>query len=311
MSKYLVEYKIATLLKNAVNKKDIHSGFEFDDILFTHWDFNSCDGWIDNAWLVSGIIEAKDGIDAANNMKNKIQKIISRVSLIGQAYIEHYAQPFLVRSLDNNKSVALFYFTKEVDPVPLMFQNSERKIMEKLVRNQVIPEEFFFYWKDTVNTFGYSSKLLLMFSAIEALAKSLSQKNYTKKHVEIINILGEDLGGEIWKNKTGLRHRLVHGEYLQEKDKRDYIEEIHRKVLNFFNNNILDEEKISLNIVHPQRNLFFGNGLHWFGFIKAIEDENILDLKSVLNDFMENEINCLLKYEILHGEHVTNLKKTF
>lgn len=311
MSKYFVQYKIATLLDNAVNKGNTYDRFDFDGIQFTHWDFNFGDGWIDNAWVASGIVDAKNGIDAINYMKNKIQEIISRVSFVGQAYIEHYAQPFIVKCVDSNQSVALFYFSKERDPVPLMFQASERNIMERLMTNTLIPREFFFYWKDTMNTFGYSSKLLLMFSAIEALAKALASENKSSKYTEIENIVGEKLKNEIWKSKVGLRHRLVHGEYIQEKDKGNYIEEIHKKVLDFFNKNILGEEKISLDVVHPQRNLFYGNGDFWFGFIESYDTEDKFDIKKVLKDFEENGINNLKEYKILYGDKVSNLKKYF
>lgn len=312
MPKYFVEYKVATLLENAVIKEKTLDRFKFDDLMFIHWDFNIMDGWIDNAWIVSGKIEANNGIDAANKMKNKIQDIISCIAFIGQAYIEHYAQPFVVKCLEHEKSVALFYFLKETDPVPLMFENSEKKIMENLARNPIIPKEFFYYWKDAVNNFGYSSKLLLMFSAIESLAKSLASSNKSNKYVEIGNIVGEKLREDLWKkNNIGLRHRLVHGEYLQEKDKNNYVEKIHSKVVDFFNKNILDEDKISTDIINPQRNMFRGNGKYFFGFIEPLENKFSLDLKNILDDFEKNEINDLKKYSILYGERLEKLKEIF
>lgn len=309
MPKYQVEHKISTLLKNSVHQEDTYDRFDFDGLQFSHWDFNPSDGCIGDSWIVSGVFDATDGITAANDARKKIQGIISRIAFIGQAYIEHYAQPFMVTRFDFEQPVALFYFAKEIKPVNLSFQEEEREILENLVTCSIVPEEFFFYWKDTVNTFGYSSKLLLMFSAIEALTKNLAKINKTKKFDEIEKILGKKLKEEIWKPIVGLRHRLVHGEYLQQKDKRDYIEEIHRKILVFFNNNILGKEKISLDVIHPQRH-FLGNGEYWFGFIESVGD-NTLDLKSVLSDFEANDINGLKKFNILYGDRVKDLKRVF
>ena len=48
---------------------------------------------------------------------------------------------------------------------------TQQKALLALLGCPQIPEEFFYYWNDAVNSTGYSSKLVLMFSAIEALVK--------------------------------------------------------------------------------------------------------------------------------------------
>jgi hypothetical protein len=52
-----------------------------------------------------------------------------------------------------------------------------------------------------------------------------------------------------------LRHRLTHGEYFFATDfNKNYVEEIHKKIIDYFNNDILKSNlKISNHIVNPQR----------------------------------------------------------
>ena len=178
-----------------------------------------------------------------------------------------------------------------------MFDEKGKKALDNLIKDKNIPKTFYFYWNDAVNTIGYSAKLLLMFSAIEALVKKKNGKNDYKKVEEI---LGLELKEKIYKPNDGLRHRLVHGEYILDSSGINYVEEIHKKVVNFFNNKIFKENLIDEKVVSPQRN-FFDNkeGGHWF-----IESNNpILNpesmIKDVIEDFEKNGLRKLEKFRII------------
>jgi len=258
LNKYKIEHKILTLAHCAVmEKKDNPASFSNDGIEFSHWDFNYGDGWITDAWIATATIEAKNYQKAFSVFIKTMSRLVSRISLISQSYIEYLSEPFLIHKIGSN--TAFFRYTNDVRAVGLMFMESEQKALTKLLANTEIPEAFYYYWNDAVNAYGYSAKLLLMFSAIEALVKKNGQKDWN-----LINkILGEDLVKELFgtrkQSNIGLRHRLVHGEYFGNQDQgKNYLELVHNKVIIYFNSKIFLESLIHENVTHPQRH-FFGN----------------------------------------------------
>ncbi|HMP28260.1 MAG TPA: hypothetical protein PKD85_01585, partial [Saprospiraceae bacterium] len=175
--------------------------------LFRHAGFNSRDGWKNSdEWIVSSKISSGKLETALNSFRSKLSKIIPRISLIGQSYIEFTHEPFIVH--DISRKEFFFKYAGNFKPVGLMFMENQHKALKKLMKNKDIPDAFYFYWNEAVNSIGYSAKLLLMFSAIEALVK----KDGVKKRELINEILGENLANDLFENSNkGLRHRLVHG----------------------------------------------------------------------------------------------------
>ena len=230
-------------------------------------------------------------------------KIVPRVALIGQCYVESVLQPYLI--LREDKDVAFFSFVRSTQGVGLMFGNEELKALGRLLLDDTVAEEFYYYWNDAVNSTGYSSKLLLMFSAIEALVKVRKGHQKGRKDFgKLEQILGPDLKKEIWgemgKSKSALRHKLVHGEYFSPDDSgKNYLELIHKKIVEYFNGVIFQEQLIHENVVHPQRHPF-GNREGWRGFIKAM-DRSELNLKDVLAEFEEKDLGGLERYSLEDG----------
>ena len=223
MKKYKIEHKIFTLADCAVMEKESNpASFGIEGIQFSHWDFNYRDGWVGaDAWLATAEVEAKDFLDAINGFRAKLFKLIPRISLISQSYIDFAMEPFIVH--DSTSDVVFFEYTEDVKGGGLMFMEDEQKALVLLLERTDIPELFFSYWNDAVNVSGYSAKLLLMFSAIEALVKKDRKKDWAL----INSILGEDLIKELFEPKSGLRHRLVHGEYFDARDdKKNYLDRI-------------------------------------------------------------------------------------
>ena len=296
MDKYKIEHKILTLARcDVMDKKDDPASFEIDEIKFSHWDFNYRDGWLTDAWLAVATIEAENYHKAFAKFIKKLSRLIPRVSLISQSYIEYLSEPFLIQKTGSD--MAFFRYTTDVGAVGLMFMEGEQKALRILLENKEIPEAFYYYWNDAVNATGYSAKLLLMFSAIEALVKRNGQKDWN-----LINeILGEDLVKELFgtkeKSNTGLRHRLVHGEYFGNQDNgKNYLELIHNKVINYFNTKIFSEALIHENVTHPQRH-FFGNKKECRTFVKLKDKSNLFSLKDLLKDFTDNGFRTPKKYE--------------
>ncbi len=306
-NKYKIEHKILTLARCAVmEKKDDPTSFEIDNIKFSHWDFNYRDGWLTDAWLAVATIEAENYHKAFEEFIKKLSRLIPRISLISQSYIEYLSEPFIIHKIESD--TAFFRYTNNTGAVGLMFMEGEQKALKILLNNEVIPEAFYYYWNDAVNATGYSSKLLLMFSAIEALTKKNGQKDWN-----LINeILGADLVKELFGTKkhpnTGLRHRLVHGEYFSNQDKgKNYLELVHNKVIKYFNDKIFKESLIRENITHPQRH-FFGNKKECKIFVKVKINECVFSLKDLLQEFSDDEFHASEKYEHVPDEYASDNK---
>lgn len=303
LNTYKIEHKILTLAHCAVmEKKNEPASFDVDGVKFSHWDFNYRDGWLSDAWIATTTITAVNYVDAINELLKKLAKLIPRIALISQSYIEYISEPFLIHKI--NSDVIFFRYTTDVRGGGLMFMENEQKALTKLLGAKEIPESFYYYWNDAVNTTGYPAKLLLMFSAIEALVKKIGNKDWT-----LINkILGEDLVKELFGTKeqpnTGLRHRLVHGEYFSDRDTgKNYLELVHNKVITYFNVSIISEPLIPEKIVHPQRH-FFGNKEQGNFVLKRKDGSTAFNLKELLKDFNDNGFRKPENYEFVYDKNL-------
>src|ERR1700722_13762282 len=251
--KYKIEYRIETLAENAVGLATEQPFFTLNDINFSHWEFNHRDGWLADAWLAEATIDADNLENAYQTFRAKMVRIVPRIAFVSQCYTELLLQPFLI--IKEGADIGYFYDAFDETHSGLMFMDEEKDALERLLTSQA-DDAFFFYWNDAVNSIGYTPKLLLMFSALEALAK---KPNGDKDWAMIESILGKDLKDEIFKPTEGPRHRLTHGEYLNQSDfPGNYAEVIHKKVMEYFNKNVLGADLLTVDVVSPQRH-FFGN----------------------------------------------------
>ena len=230
--------------------------------------------------------------DAAwKTFHQSLTKVTSRIALVGQAYFTHLAQPFLIHRIDSD--FALFRQTMDREAVPLMFDEAELASLDLLLRHGDISEAFYLYWNDAINAFGYSSKLILIFAALEILFQKAS-RTPSEFYAKIEVFFGPKLKRELYgtpedRGRSGLRQRLVHGDYLSELDTKNYVLLIHEYIVRHFNSGVLQESPIQENIVAPQRHPF-GNMDWWEGYIRA-EAQEPLRLKPVLAAFEDDENN--------------------
>jgi len=169
------------------------------------------------------------------------------------------------------------------------------------LKNNEIPEAFYCYWNDMVNSIGYSTKILLMCCALEAFAKvGPAKNNKTKFYQKIEEILGPDLKEDLWGTpkdpNSGIRQRLVHGEYLSRCDvMQDYAELVHHSIIQYFNSSILKEKLLSESVTDPQRHKW-GNKEEYGNFIRATGNKT-LSLENILSELEKNGIENLNGYE--------------
>ncbi len=138
---YVIEHKIQTFAENAVMGNPKAASFSIEGIEFVHWDVNITHGWLQDSWLATAKIEAENYQEAFRSFRTLMRRLIPRISLISQCYIDSVSQPFLI--VKNGADVGFFRHTKDVDPVGLMFMEKQFKALAMLCRNTDIAEEFY------------------------------------------------------------------------------------------------------------------------------------------------------------------------
>jgi hypothetical protein len=298
--RYRIEHRIATLATHAVLENgQLQPSFAIGAIHFSQWDSGDVDRWLSRFWLAETVVDAADFRKAIRRSWRELMRIVPRIALIGQSYIDVAQQPYLI--VREDREVGFFRYIADRGPTGLMFGEAGLKALKHLVSDKSVPDEFYYYWNDAVNAIGYTAKLVLMFSAIEALAKVGKKKDWTK----IRQILGDQLVADLFGTKTGLRHRLIHGEHLAAQDsQKNYLELVHKKMISYFNGQILREPLLSEDVVNPQRHPW-GNkeGAQWF--IKTRNGAK-LTLRYAVEDWEKNGLDKLQRHEYVWDDSLAD-----
>jgi hypothetical protein len=299
--RYRIEQRIETLANNAVMKDGrMEAAFSVGKVRYSHWDLDPNIGGPSDYWLAEASIEAENYKAAFQVFRKDLNRAVPRISLISQTYIDILQQPFLIAR--DSEQIGFFRYMRKRAGVGLMFVEKHREALVRLLEDTSIPEEFYYYWNDVVNAVGYTPKLLLMCSAIECLTRlGRGEKDWEKIEEVLGKELKEDLFGTEGNSRIGLRHRLTHGEYFGEADsEKNYVELIHKSVMTYFNEHILNEQLLDLNVVNPQRH-FVGSVEGGAWFIKS-RDSDRLSLRRILGDFEKNDVNNLKARELVFDD---------
>jgi len=233
---YEIQCRVEALAQFEMKSNSEASSFISDRIHFSHWGKGLLRG--DNFWLAKVIVKAGNKNEAMGCFNKAMARLIPQIAFISQCYIEFASQPFLMKRFDKN--FAFFRYVQESEGIGLMFGEREKKALEILLIAKEVPGAFYSYWNDAVNTFGYSSKLLLLCAALDALGKadlSRGDRKYKEKfYQKIEEIIGPELKKDLWGTKedpnSGLRQRLVHGDYLGQDDvEKNYVELLHKRII--------------------------------------------------------------------------------
>ena len=103
---------------------------------------------------------------------------------------------------------------------------------------------------------------------------------------------------------SGLRHRLIHGEYFGPQDEGHYAERIHEQVIRYFNDNLFGQKLVREEVVHPQRHPF-GNWEESRFFIRA-KGMHRLGLKEVLADLHKNGLDKMQYFEYVDNSSLAS-----
>ena len=314
--RYRLEQRIHTLAKIAIDSTEAgRFGFSVEDVTFSNWQIGDDDGyWTHHYWLATSEIEADDYKTAWQLFRKSLVRIVSPMTLVSQCYTEFLVQPILIERRDL-KVAFVWWVLDRKGATGLMFMEKEKSALDLLLGHPDIPEEFFYYWRDAVNTFGYSSRLLLMLSAVEALtgipyAERRRKRKGDAFYERLEQILGKELKEIFWGTEddhtNALRHRLTHGEYFDPQDTReaDCRDLLHSRIMQYFNEAIFKEPLLDTEVVnapmHP-----FGNAGKARSFLRPRANAK-LALIDVLTDAKAHDINNLANYEHVRDDQIRN-----
>jgi hypothetical protein len=278
---YFIKCKLKTLLSNAVKDGNTNTSFELNGFKFRHSDFNYRDGWVDDYWIIEKQIKEEKYQDALISFYKDLDAIVDRIEFIGQAYCGYpFLSPTLVYRQNYVDDLTFFRYVREHKGNGLMFTSTQYNALDKLIGESSVPKSFYSYWAAATKTKDYSAKLMVMLAAIESLVRAEGKNNFTLRK----KILGEDLDTVLFAQGTGLRHRLSHGEHLSNEsaDHDNLTDQIHKKVLMYFNTEIINEDLLSLNVVSPQRTEY-GNFLAGNTFVRSVDGSNTDNIDAILD----------------------------
>lgn len=303
--RYHLEQGIHTLSQIMIDGVNDRFAVTIENVSLSQWPAPIANPWEHHYWLATAEIEANDYVAAWREFRKKMMRIVPRISVVCQCYIEFLGQSILITRPD--RDVGFLHWIREDEPVGLTFMEPERNAVELLLRDSTLTEEFFYYWNDATNSTGYASKLLLMMAAVETLVRVPNQTGRPQRDfVRMEEILGTDLKEALWgragDSSHALRHRLAHGDYFALEDsEQDYLLLLHQAVMKFLNQEIFRAELLSASVVDPQRHIF-GNRTQARAFLRASGNARLY-LPDVMAEAVE-DVDNLPSYETLSfSEH--------
>lgn len=293
MKRYRLEHIIRTPTRIDIPTSDLNNSFFIvDDVRFEQGEYSIQTGPTGDFWVAYYETQTPDWKTAVEEFRLKLRKITAVISLTNQGYISFLLESFLILRPDDFPDVAIFRFSRDRGCTGLSLLKDHELALDRLLVDTAIPEEFYLYWNDATNSTGYSSKLLLMFAALESLNRSRDRNIFPGQRDLSRKILGVDFADEIFDTRTGLRNRLSHGEYWDvAKNNRDYVKEIHDKIILYFNTEILKQKLLDENVVDPQRNFYENREGFRPQFIKKRTGESF-SVKRIVESFNSKGIGA-------------------
>ncbi len=290
MNEYLIQQKIKTLshLEVGLEVQNNHEPLmNIDGYSFKHWDFGKGYGWKGDAWIAGKKIKAVNALEAINDFRKNLDKIIQKVGFLSQCYMDFYFESLIALKTNNNdENIFLFRHIRDKDPVGLSFTNESLNDYNKIKDFEY--SDAFIFLREVRNTSGYIPRLVLLFSTLEALCDKTKKTKenggvyitYNSKTMK--EILGGDLFNKIY-GKGGIRHKLDHGEMV---DLQKFpIEKIYYPIVEYINKKCNTD--INIDVKQPMRH-FDGNKFQHPFWLKPSEGFEI-NIKSCIENFNEKQ----------------------
>lgn len=89
---YTIEQRIHTLAQNAILGHE-KAGFTVDNVAFVHWGSDVTHDWSYDFWLATTQVDAENYHLAFHQFRAALLRIVTRISLVSQCYIDSVLQP--------------------------------------------------------------------------------------------------------------------------------------------------------------------------------------------------------------------------
>lgn len=267
MNDYLIKYKITTVA-------ELIEPFEFEGYEFTSY---TPEWWECDAWVASKVISAKNAGEARFKFINGLMPVVEKCSVVSQCAFRFVANTYIIYKLTNNpEKIVYIYFVRSVEHTGLNFDEDEVTQLTKLAA--VPNQQAFMYIAEAANATTFYSRLTMLLSAVEAFAGEVRKgKSVMTNHAAIKGILGGELHEKLYKYGTGLRNKLLHGNFEAHYLFDGLSDQVYNKIRTYLRENF--DVQMSEDVIDPQRN--FHENFMYTSMFMGFNDPPNLDLKEI------------------------------
>lgn len=247
------KYKIKQKIKTPANLSFFNNDFSYEEFNFCLYDDKERLPF-KREWVTNKIIEADNMIDAINEFRNQLVKVLDLMFVFTQCSFNIIGQSFLVIKENNNpKNIVYFYYAEEKDPVGMEVTNEFKDEMDKLKKG--LGDKIFALssWHMIAHTMKSRTRLFSQIITVESLIDSEKQTTTCNQcNKELIcskcsfkktysstskKKLKEILGDKLYKKlytEDRIRHKLFHGEFVENSKISEVIEPMYGKIIDYF-----------------------------------------------------------------------------
>lgn len=206
MPTYIVHHKIDTLL-------ELWEPFDFNGFSVSPWCVDYQAGRRDG-WLAKKQIEADTIEEAFRQFSQQFDRLVDRIAFIGQCHTTADLETFIIVKPDDNRF--FWRYAKKRGPVPLHFNGDEVRSLATLDQFEE-KGDVFRYLREAINATSFYTMLVMLVSALEAMAGTTDEKgrrNIDREYIAVQILKDKALCDRLFKYGEGLRNQILHGGFV-------------------------------------------------------------------------------------------------
>ena len=228
---YVIEHRIDTLL-------ELWKPFNLNGFFFEAWSTDMMAGQQDG-WIAKREVEADTVDNAFREFSKDFYRLVDRIGFVGQCYTAAELEPFRITKPADERF--FWRYSKKSNPVPLHFEEAERRSLDAL-ESYKEKGDAFRYLREASNSTSFYTRLVMLVSALEAMAGDIQTKQGPKTNKKYIsnNILKDkNLCDKIFKHEKGIRNQILHGGFVDDDihGAVDYNVIVYDSIVDYFNKN--------------------------------------------------------------------------
>lgn len=298
MKKYQIQSRVSTgvdifpkynWFENDIEKR-VKCNFEYDDLRFEQWSFSFAKWPHWDAWIVFYEMDAENAIDALNLFLKKLSTVLPRIFFGIPVWHSFWYHEPLIISRDNFQTG--FYCLRKKREWTWLTITDEILDLLKDQDFQNIPDNFFLYYSEFINSISALSWLSLWLSALEIIRPESNEERKKLFWEGLYYKLYWKLDKRYPDRKQGIRHKIHHWLYPEEWDNlgRDYndMHEAIRLALLKKNQNIQKIYDLRGKFVSIPR---WKTVIEWFNIFLKASENCVLKIKELVTFDDANQYN--------------------